>query len=181
MVRIATPENLPAMKCWSSELKQSNMDWFNIFSNLFYHLTNNNKLIQFQYKLFHRITTCRYMRHKMSIDKDSPVCSLCNCALETLPHIFLECAVTRTFLYLLRKFINSNIDRTYVDPFKYYLITCMHENGQINFINAVAKWYISNRFHNKQSLIWDGFAKQVKMFLQGEKQTNTQFLRGLFL
>ncbi len=120
------------------------------------------------------------MRHKMSIDKDSPVCSLCNCALETLPHIFLECAVTRTFLYLLRKFINSNIDRTYVDPFKYYLITCMHENGQINFINAVAKWYISNRFHNKQSLIWDGFAKQVKMFLQGEKQTITQILRGLF-
>ena len=92
----------------------------------------------------------------------------------------MECSKTNEFLRLIHLFISNNIDRKYVDLFKYYFITCTHDNVQINFINATAKWYISNRFQNKQSLIWDGFVKQIKLFLLGEKRAIAQNMRDLF-
>ena len=44
-----------------------------------------------------RISTCKYMRYKMNIEKSSPYCSHYSSSLETLPQIFLQCSHTLDF------------------------------------------------------------------------------------
>ena len=105
----------------------------------------------------------------MNIEKGSPICSLCQNGLDTLEHIYLQCPVTTKFIALVNSSINIKLDPSFSDPHKLHYITCCHNNKSVNFINAAAKWYISNRFQNKKPLIWDGFAKSVKYFLVGEK------------
>ena len=97
---VEDPKSLAPMRKWGRELDHTHsVDWISVFSNLFFSLTNHFKLIQFHYKLWHRISTCRFMRHKMRIDLDSPRCSLCNGDIETLEHIiFLNCYHTQEFV-----------------------------------------------------------------------------------
>ncbi len=163
------PDDLPPLKSWCSDLNRE-IDWIDVFTNLFNNLSNNNKIVQFNYKMWHKISTCKYMRVRMNIEKDSAICSLCNSGLETLTHIYLQYPATATFMLHINGFICLNIDRSYTDTHKIHFITCLHDNKYVNYVNAAAKWYISNRFQNKQPLIWDGFIKQVKFFLLGEKR-----------
>ena len=140
-----------------------------MFSNLFFTFTNNFKLIQFHYKLWHRISTCRYMRHKMKIEQDGPICSLCNRELETLQHIFLKCKYTDEFIGKVNHFIVSNIDRSYKDTHRHYRITLNHLDQRVNFVNAVANLYLSKMFQNKTQPTFVAFTRQLKIYLLGEK------------
>ena len=81
------PNSLTPLKEWCK-------DWVAVFNNTFISITNNYQLIQFQYKLLMRISTSRYMRFKMSIVRDNPICCSCKLHLETLTHIFLNCPHT---------------------------------------------------------------------------------------
>merc|ERR1712240_953787 len=94
-------------------LNKSYVDWTQVLENNFKGITNNYKLIQFQYKLLMRISTCKYMRHKMKIVMDDGLCIHCKTELETLEHIFLKCPHTLLFINKLQKFIKDNIDVTY--------------------------------------------------------------------
>ena len=127
-----------------------------------------------------KISTCRYMRFKMKIDSDSPMCSLCRQAVESLIHIFITCHVTNVFIKKVNTFIVNKIDPNYSDPNKFYFITCSHDNILINFLNIIAKWYISRQFQCKNHLIWEGYAKYVKIFICGEKHSIAHNLKDLF-
>ena len=137
---------------------------------MYKNLTNSYKLLQFQYKLLMRISTCRYMRYKMHIERDSPNCSACNGPIESLAHIFVQCPISTQFITLINGFIRTHIDSNYSDPSRRYLITCSHDNQLINYINLTAKWYISRQYQNKWSLNSDGYKNKVKIFLYGEKR-----------
>lgn len=162
-------ENIRSLRKWSDELGLDDIDWSSVFTNLFYSLTNNFKLIQYQYKLLHKISTCRYMRFKMKIDTDSPICSQCKNKLETLDHIFLECVTTGDFVNKLNIFIRINIDPHYDDPLRYFLITLTHSDPRVNFLNAVCTWFIGKSYQNNLNLIWGSYINYVKTFLKGEK------------
>ena len=153
MILRPNPCTMPPLRQWNEDLEvDRNMDWIKFFSNLFYALTDNHKLIQFYYKLWHRISTSRYMRHKMKIDLDhSPVCSRCNEDLETLQHIFLNCKCTREFLENVNQFITSRIDGNYRDPDRYYLLPQANADTCVNLVNAVANLFISKKFRTKVS------------------------------
>ena len=179
MVSRASPDIIPPIVQWSRELNR-NVDWIDVFTNLFYTLTNNFKLIQFHYKLWHRISTCRYMRHKMKIDLESPLCSLCEEEIETLDHIFLHCKHTTEFIERVNQFINSKIDRAYRDTNLYYRITLAHTDNRINFFNAVANWFISKKFQSKSPLIFPAFINEVKLSLLGEKVSISSSFRNIF-
>ena len=116
-----------------------------------------------------RISTCKYMRVKMGIAKDSPMCSLCNSHLETLPHIFLHCSHTLTFRCVLQNFIRTNFYHQYRDTKPVHFIISNHENKIINYVNLAAKWYISKQFQSGHPLLWDGFKKSLILALNGEK------------
>ena len=91
-----SPNLLPVLKEWSRDLDKNDIDWCRVLNNIFTGITNNYKLIQFQYKLLMRISTCKYMRYKLHITRDSDQCSLCNSALETW-HIYLSIVLIQKF------------------------------------------------------------------------------------
>ena len=68
------PNSLTPLKEWCKDLETENIEWVAVFNNTFISITNNYQLIQFQYKLLMRISTSRYMRFKMSIVRDDPIC-----------------------------------------------------------------------------------------------------------
>ena len=57
MHKTRSADTLPALREWSILLSRNNIDWTIILNNLFSGITNNYKLIQFQYKLLMRIST----------------------------------------------------------------------------------------------------------------------------
>ena len=164
-----SPDNLAPLKEWCKDLNMTYIDWIPVFNSIFYCTTNNYKLIQFQYKLLMRISTCKYMRYKMKIEKSSPDCSMCHSTLETLPHIFLHCSHTQSFKSRLKAFITLKLDNQYRDPKNYHFLACNHDNKIINYMNMVSKWYISKQFQNQQILDWLGFKRWITIVLTGEK------------
>ena len=165
-----SPNLLPVLKEWSRDLDKNDIDWCRVLNNIFTGIKNNYKLIQFQYKLLMRISTCIYMRYKMHIARDSDQCSLCNSALERLPHIFLYCPYSKVFTDRLYKFITDNILTDFRDTKRYYFITCSHNNAIVNYINITAKWYMSKKFQNAKPLILGRIYKIYKGSSYGRKK-----------
>ena len=165
--------NIVPLKSWTNDLGVGNVDWKYVFKNMYGGFTKNVKLLQFQYKLLLRISTCRYMRYKMKIDSDSPNCIYCNSQVETLPHIFLECTKTiylRSYLEscIVDKFLND-----YEDPKKVYYITCSHENPAINYIWATFKLYLSRCFQLNKEPSFRSYNNYVNSILHGENDNTT--------
>ena len=93
------PNSLTPLKEWCKDLETEYIDWVAVFNNIFISITNNYQLIQFQWR-----STSRYMRFKMSIVRDNPICCNCKLHLETLTHIF----------YHFPSFLYSFKNRSYV-------------------------------------------------------------------
>ena len=148
---------------------RATVDWIGVFHGLFFNLTNNFKIVQSHYKLLHRITTCRYIRHKMGIDKDGNSCSLCDSnQLETLDHIFFHCQVSDNFIRHVNEFIKNNLDTSY-DSSRVHLLLLTHNIPSVNYINAVTAWYLSRSFQTKTPPVFTVFLRTVKGLLLGEK------------
>ena len=114
----------------------------------------------------------------MKIDKVSPNCIFClDQQLETLDHIYLDCVSTNSFLVKVQNFIASNLINNYSDPNRFYLITLLHEDNRVNFLNSVCSWYISRCFQTSKELRWEGYVYYVKFFLAGEKRSIADALR----
>ncbi len=172
----------PQLQQWSLICAELNgnieLNWKQIFDNL-YTITNNYKLIQHQYKIFTRIATSNYIRHKMKIS-NTYTCSKCFPLVvpETLEHIYLKCPQTITFHKKLAEFITSNIDPNY-NTTKLIHITCLHPNKAVNFLNLVGNWYIGRKFQKNKQIYWDEYISQIKWFLIGEKSQTRDVLNDV--
>jgi hypothetical protein len=160
------PNNLSPLIAWDKALGSKSIDWQVILYSLF-SISRNTKLIQFQYKLLMRISTCRYMRYKMKIVPDY-YCSKCSKDVETLDHIFTNCDVASKFIQILNKFICNHIDKDYTDSNRFYLITCHHKSFLVNYLNLIGKWYISRCYQTGGELTWFNFEKYIKKMLSGD-------------
>ena len=74
---------------------QADIPWVELFETL-YMTTGTNKLLEFQYKLIHRVATSRYMRKKMKI-VTTDLCHLCGISIETIEHQQFNCTYTKIF------------------------------------------------------------------------------------
>ena len=117
-----------------------------------------------------RISTCKYMRHKMNLAPDG-LCGMCGANLETLDHIFLICPITHQLVTQLNNLIITKIDRNYIDVNYFHFITCNHTNKIINYLNAVCKWYISRSFQYNNPISWLNFKRDLQKALCGEKSS----------
>ena len=163
-----SPIELSPMQSWCSDLGTSINTWNIIFTKIF-SLCNNLKLIQFQYKLLMRISTCKALRCKMKISQDEK-CTMCGDTSETLKHIFLECPVSSSFIESLNKFISEKVEPGYSDTDRVLFITCDHTNIIVNYLNMVSKWYLSRCFQNETPVSWHGLTRLIKKVLCGEKK-----------
>ena len=169
--------NIVPLKTWSRDLGVDNIDWNDVFKNLYGGFTKNLKLVQFQYKLLFRISTCRYMRFKMKIVVDTPNCTYCNSQLETLTHIFLECSKTIPLRSYLESSIREKILSDYKDPHKVFYLTCNHEYPAINYIWATFKLYLGRCFQLKKEPSLKGYNNYVTSILHGEDENNTKSVK----
>ena len=162
-------DEIPALKAWTRDLAVESINWELVFKTLYGTFTNNFKIIQFQFKLLHRVSTCRYMRYRMNIDRQTGNCYNCNTVLETLMHIYIECPITNLFVARVNRLIKGKIDPSNSDDTKIFYLTCSHTNPTINFLWAIAKYYISRNFQNKKNFHWVAFMNFTKLSLIGEK------------
>lgn len=175
LIREFDIDTLTPLRDWKTLVKRDKIDWDIILHNIRFTVSNNYKLIQFQYKLLMRISTCKLMRWRMHIEKENGNCVYCNVP-ETLSHIFFNCDYATTFITQLIMFITNEIDLDYRDGNRFFFLTCSHENNIVNFVNLAAKWYISRQFQTRKVLLWGGFLKHLKIFMLGEK---VEITRGL--
>ena len=59
MTGFVCPNDLVPLKEWCKNINIAYIDWVSVFNSLFYCKINNYKLMQFQYKLLMRISTCK--------------------------------------------------------------------------------------------------------------------------
>ena len=71
------------------------LDWETVYS-LFFKITLDKKLREFQYKILHRICYTNVMLFKFGLSK-TPLCYFCNEELETLEHFLFHCEKVNTF------------------------------------------------------------------------------------
>ena len=159
-----------ALQNWAKDLGTDPIDWSRVFMIMYGGFTKNFKLLQFQYKLLMRISTCRYMRYKMKIDINSPNCIYCTSKLETLRHIFLDCPRTIPLIIYLEYCIMNNLDANYNDPNKIFYVTCSHDNPYVNFIWAAFKLYISRSFQLFKEPCLKGLENYFKSIFHGETE-----------
>ena len=58
-------DNFLPLKKWEQDLGVDSISWDKVFAAMYSGYTRNFKIIQFQYELIMRISTCRYMRNKL--------------------------------------------------------------------------------------------------------------------
>ena len=170
------------LKSWVRDMGLEYVDWKKVFKIMYGGFTKNFKLIQFQYKLLMRISTCRYMRYKMLIDRDSPNCVFCPLEMETLVHIFLKCPITTGMLLHLEQCIINKLLNNYSDPNRLFYITCCHDNQIINYIWAAFKLYVSHCFQTFEEPSITAFKNYASKLLCGEHITiinNVKLVLGL--
>ena len=165
-----------SLRSWERDLGVDSIRWDKVFRALYSGYTRNLKIIQFQYKLIMRISTCRYMRHKMKIDTDSPNCIHCSSDLETLSHIFIDCPRTKSLIPMLKNLLKSVV-YDYRDPDNVYYITCCHENQVVNYTWAAFKLYISRSFQTRNEPSWTGFKNHTRMLLIGEHESTALLMQ----
>ena len=176
-----TISEIQSLNTWTRDIGKE-INWIEVFKNMYGGIAKNFKILQFQYKLLLRISTCRYKRFKMNIEKTSPLCYHCSLELETLPHIYLQCKKSAEFLNSVENCIINNFQEDYQDPFKIYYITCSHENKIVNYLLAVTKMYISHCYQLQKEINWNHFRYFVSTLLVGEREpifTNIKLALGL--
>ena len=167
-------EEITPLPKWNEKLS-SDIPWFDAFECL-YQTTSTNKLLEFQYKLMHRIATSRYMRKKMKIES-TDLCHMCEVNVETLEHQQLYCTHTQKFRKVLETQIVTKIPGSSSREVDY--ITCISKNKAISYLRLVANYYINMKFHKQKQLWWEEYTSWVKKFLQFDKNISVEEKRSI--
>ena len=167
-------EEITPLPKWNENLS-SDIPWLDTFECL-YQTTSTNKLLEFHYKLTHRIATSRYMRKKMKIES-TDLCHMCEVNVETLEHQQLYCIHTQNFRKLLETQIVTKIPGSSSREVDY--ITCISKNKAISYLRLVVNYYINMKFHKQKKLWWEEYTSWVKKFLQFERNITMEEKRSI--
>ena len=102
-------------------------------------------------------------------------------SLKISPHIFIDCPISKLFVARVTRLITERMDKTYKDNSNVVFITCNHPNPSINFLWAVAKYYISYNFQHQKDFHWKAFTNYLHRFFVGEKPQVVSTVRGALL
>ena len=110
-------KSLPLLKAINSQSKwnntisleldhETNMDWRTAYI-LAARCTKSTMLINFQYRLLHRILPTNMFLTKIGIKQDLN-CSFCNISIENLTRLFLQCEKVKQFWQNLTDHLQKN-------------------------------------------------------------------------
>ena len=150
---------------------QTEISWCTFFETL-YMTSGTNKLLEFQFKLVHRVATSRYMRKKMKIDT-TDLCHMCGMSIETLEHQQIDCVHTKRFRTKLETKLKIAFpelrDQLGVD-----LLTLVNDNKAVNFLRILANWYINRKYHKQKLLWWEEYSAWVRKEIKFERKLTQQ-------
>ena len=135
---------------WNEQFSDETLQWKNIYLTVF-KSTNDIKLRNFQYKYLMRIVPTNQFLTKCNI-VGSALCEFCSMEIETVSHLFWECAHVQQFwtsVADLLRVCDSNINIT-VKTITFGICQSKPKCDAIviNFIIFLAKYFI---FQNKQN------------------------------
>ena len=185
MIAKIPAEITTAKRKWETDLSLDPLhDWSNNFT-LAYQVTQETKIIEFQFKLLYRCITTNTKLYILGI-KTNNRCTFCNLYKETPVHLFWECVEIKNMWKNLFTWLNDklNID---INPGKADIILGKEFPMHSTFINKVIlniKYYIYvSRCLDRHPDI-AGAKNRIQHFLLVEKgagiKMHTKFLEDLF-
>ena len=145
-------------------------NWPYIFKLSFISSRETN-LQSFQYRVLHRVITCRKKLHEMKL-VDNPKCTVCP-DIDNLQHFFVQCKYVNIFWTELFSWLNSKFNYNLIVNEQDILFGVSGISDTILVVNYIilhAKWYIyKNRINDNHSLAISSFKGQLKYKLKIEK------------
>lgn len=144
MIRPLSEKPINSQRKWQDLLNTdiSDKSWELIYL-LPREVTDDTKLINFNYKLVHRIlyTNTKLMKCKLS---ETELCTFCTVGRETILHLFWECSVVKTFWLLFMEMLGNKWQITLPRHPKTFLfgVTDIEYNYEINFLLLLMRYYI---------------------------------------
>ena len=161
-----------AVQRWSEQFEIDEDDWSNIFT-LPFKTSRETKLQSFQYKIIHRVISCRKWLYNQKVIP-SPYCTLCNNnCIDTILHLLIECSSLNSFWKHIESWWNR-VSQTQVQLTKKHIIFGIYYDlnyfSTINYVVLLAKWYIYTNIYLKHKTELYGFLVLLKHRLEIEKQ-----------
>ena len=157
---------------WSEEFETDKEDWSDIFI-LPFRTTRETKLQSFQYKVIHRVISCKKWLYNQKV-VSSPHCALCtgNC-IDTIQHHFIECSGLNNFWKYLESWWNRS-STTQVHLTKKHIIFGVYYDlshfTAVNYVILLAKWYIYTHTYLERKIELYNFLVILKHHLNIERQ-----------
>ena len=92
---------------WEEKIMNGKLQWKQYYT-LPKKATKDIKLINFQFKILHRILPTNYLLHLMKI-KSNNLCTFCQCHVETIEHLFTECQHSLELWRKIQDFLNTHM------------------------------------------------------------------------
>ena len=127
-------------KKWNAELNIEIENW-DLLYTLPFKYTKQNKLILFQYKIFHRILTTNSFLFKCKL-KETELCTFCQESKETVSHLLWDCPRIRNFWIKINEHLENTCNITLPLSKTDVLLGTVASETSINFFIALIKYYI---------------------------------------
>ena len=142
--------------------------WKNIYT-LAKYLTQDTKLVEFQFKIIHRVYATDSYVAKFD-ETVNETCIKCD-QINNIPHFFVDCIKVQQFWLDFKGWINNIegkiIDLKTIDIIFGIIQTCTF---RINFLLLHAKWWIHVNREQKQNILFLPFLSYIKKIMYIEKQ-----------
>jgi len=104
--------------------------------------------------------------------KESSVCGFCHCHIETIEHLFWECATVQNLWNQLENFIKTKVTRFTLKKHIVSVGILPHtiQNSWLNYLNILMKYFIFNIKCRGIRPLYSTFKNVSKMKLEIEKE-----------
>ena len=102
---IRIKQQIPAARLYFEKLAKKEIDWNTAFKNT-YKATIEVRLRVFQFKILHNVLPKNIILHRWKFI-DSPKCTFCFIAEETIHHLFCECHRTITLYLQIKELLDK--------------------------------------------------------------------------
>lgn len=155
---------------WNLLFDLNDDDW-NVIFRIPFHSLRETKVQYFQFKFLHRLLATNRYLHLMK-KCESPICTFCKIASETIEHLFWDCHVTASFLLDCEQlFFGRQFILTKKDFFFGYNLVLDHP---MNFFILHCKYYIYNCKLNQTLPKCFEFFYKMKFILKVETHINSK-------